>query len=380
MARHQRYPAREVDAGYPPYDEPPRRVADPYDPYPPPRYAERQRRQEPSYHDDRFSRDYPSGSTQRNSRDVPLERHQHDVRPVRGASEMRPSRGGFNNSPEPAPKSRRGRSEAPRSSHAPRSESPEAYRHRATHSRPAYDRDDDAYRRNTRARAGSLDQGYGPAASRERQKYPPRAADTRHSRYPAYGPSHPDDAGEDDFRRPTRARTQPIPPPPQHHERRAEPDSHYPTRGRARNMSRGPDHDPYHEAPSHAPPRSRSVPSKPTSPEPVAGGRSKARKAAGYAAIGAATRMAIQAGAQAAYKLRDDPSPWMGEKGVRVATAALGAGLVDGFVGSKRSPVKKGGMRHQAMKQAAEAGIRNFVVQPATTHAQQHVHDARKKR
>ncbi|KAM0275019.1 hypothetical protein ACHAQH_007624 [Verticillium albo-atrum] len=256
-------------------------------------------------------------------------------------------------------------------------DSPDPYQRRAAHSRPTYDRDDGAYSRNARARTGSLDQSNDPDAGRDRQRYPPRAADTRRSRYPAYSSGYPDDEG-DGFHRPTRARTQPIPSLQPHQDRR--PEQHYQPRGRARNMSREPERNPYHDTPSRAPPRSRSVPLKPTTPDPSSEGRSKVQKAAGYAAIGAATRMALQAGAQAAYKLRDDPSPWMGEKGVRVATAALGAGLVDGFVGSKRSGLKKGGMRHQAMRQAAEAGIRNFVVQPVTTHAQQHVHAGKKKR
>ncbi|KAM0325054.1 hypothetical protein ACHAQA_007591 [Verticillium albo-atrum] len=391
MARHHRYPSRDVGADYPPYDEPPRRAADPYDPYPPPpRYAERQRRPEPSYHDDRFSRDGPWASARRGSRDEPPEPRRHDVRPARGASEMRPSRGGgFDISPEPAPKSRRGRSEAPRSSYAPRTESPEPYQRRATQSRPAtYDRGEAAYSRNARARAGSLDHGpHDLDAGRDRQKYPPRAGDARRARYPAYASGGYADDEDDGFHRPTRARTQPIPPP---HDRRPEP-PYQQARGRARNMSREPDHDPYHHPNTsphaRAPLRSRSVPVEPTAAaDPAAAskadGRSKIHKAAGYAAIGAATRVALQAGAQAAYKLRDDPSPWMGEKGVRVATAALGAGLVDGFVGSKRSGLKKGGMRHQAMRQAAEAGIRNLVVQPVTTHAQQahHAHHDSGKR
>ncbi|KAH6688951.1 hypothetical protein F5X68DRAFT_260542 [Plectosphaerella plurivora] len=88
-----------------------------------------------------------------------------------------------------------------------------------------------------------------------------------------------------------------------------------------------------------------------------------------YAAVGAAARVALQAGAQAAYKLRNDPSPWVGEKGVRVASAALGAGIVDGIVGNKHSKMRKGGMRHQAMREATQFGLRQFVVQPVATGA-----------
>lgn len=83
--------------------------------------------------------------------------------------------------------------------------------------------------------------------------------------------------------------------------------------------------------------------------------------------MGAAARVALQAGAQAAYKLRDDPSPWVGEKGVRVASAALGAGIVDGIVGSRHPKMRRGGMRHQAMREATEFGLKQFVVQPMAT-------------
>ncbi|KAF4970246.1 hypothetical protein FZEAL_10081 [Fusarium zealandicum] len=51
--------------------------------------------------------------------------------------------------------------------------------------------------------------------------------------------------------------------------------------------------------------------------------------------IQAGARTAFTAGAQAAMKSRGDPSPWLGSKGAKVATAALGAALVDGFMGQK---------------------------------------------
>jgi hypothetical protein len=34
---------------------------------------------------------------------------------------------------------------------------------------------------------------------------------------------------------------------------------------------------------------------------------------------------------------RNDPSPWLGSKGAKVATAALGAALMDGFGGKKKN-------------------------------------------
>lgn len=51
--------------------------------------------------------------------------------------------------------------------------------------------------------------------------------------------------------------------------------------------------------------------------------------------IQAGARTAFTAGAQAAMKNRNDPSPWFGAKGAKVATAALGAAIVDGFMGQK---------------------------------------------
>lgn len=49
----------------------------------------------------------------------------------------------------------------------------------------------------------------------------------------------------------------------------------------------------------------------------------------------AGARTALTAGAQAAMKSRNDQGAWMGAKGAKVATAALGAALVDGFIGQK---------------------------------------------
>ncbi|EXL64745.1 hypothetical protein FOPG_19001 [Fusarium oxysporum f. sp. conglutinans race 2 54008] len=46
-------------------------------------------------------------------------------------------------------------------------------------------------------------------------------------------------------------------------------------------------------------------------------------------------RTAFAAGVQAAIKSQDDPTPWLGAKGAKVATAALSAALVDGWIGQK---------------------------------------------
>lgn len=47
----------------------------------------------------------------------------------------------------------------------------------------------------------------------------------------------------------------------------------------------------------------------------------------------AGARTALTAGAQAAMNNRGSQGPWMGSKGAKVATAALGAALMDGFMG-----------------------------------------------
>ncbi|KAL6858255.1 hypothetical protein ACO1O0_005715 [Amphichorda felina] len=52
--------------------------------------------------------------------------------------------------------------------------------------------------------------------------------------------------------------------------------------------------------------------------------------------VQAGARQAFTAGAQAAIRSKDDRGPWLGPKGAKVATAALSAALVDGFLGTKR--------------------------------------------
>ncbi|PNY24103.1 Uncharacterized protein TCAP_05957 [Tolypocladium capitatum] len=52
--------------------------------------------------------------------------------------------------------------------------------------------------------------------------------------------------------------------------------------------------------------------------------------------VQASGRAALTAGAQAAIRSRGDPSPWLGAKGGKVAAAALGAALMDGFMGPQK--------------------------------------------
>ncbi|KAF2145621.1 uncharacterized protein K452DRAFT_122895 [Aplosporella prunicola CBS 121167] len=58
-----------------------------------------------------------------------------------------------------------------------------------------------------------------------------------------------------------------------------------------------------------------------------------------------AAQAALVAGAVEAFRSRKDPGPWTGEKGTRIATAALGAAGIDGLV--DRNPEKKS-KRHTA--------------------------------
>ncbi|KAL2878011.1 hypothetical protein SGCOL_006758 [Colletotrichum sp. CLE4] len=114
--------------------------------------------------------------------------------------------------------------------------------------------------------------------------------------------------------------------------------------------------------------RGRSMPRKGAAGGASGAARPRAKSAVGYAALGEAAQTAFRVGSQAALQMKSEPGPWIGEKGTRVATAAPGAALVDTFVGHKATGMK-GGMRHQALRQACEMGIRNFVVQPTVNTA-----------
>ncbi|PHH88344.1 hypothetical protein CDD83_7642 [Cordyceps sp. RAO-2017] len=80
--------------------------------------------------------------------------------------------------------------------------------------------------------------------------------------------------------------------------------------------------------------------------------------------VKAGARTAFSAGAQAAMQSRHDPSPWFGAKGAKVATAALGAALVDGFMAEKHpGSMRQDALRHgmdavmgEASKRSAQAG------------------------
>lgn len=61
----------------------------------------------------------------------------------------------------------------------------------------------------------------------------------------------------------------------------------------------------------------------------------------------AGARTAFAAGAQAAMNSRGKQGDWIGAKGAKVATAALGAALMDGFMGGKREQSPRGSSRER---------------------------------
>lgn len=121
-------------------------------------------------------------------------------------------------------------------------------------------------------------------------------------------------------------------------------------RRRPTSQTRGYDRDP---SPRRGrPPVSNAKPARPAGRRNSMPATTKAAKNPWWQnpLVQAGARTAFAAGAQAVMKNRDDPSPWLGAKGAKVATAALGAALVDGFVGTKHP----GGVRHNMMKQGVD--------------------------
>ncbi|KAF3767502.1 hypothetical protein M406DRAFT_69643 [Cryphonectria parasitica EP155] len=73
-----------------------------------------------------------------------------------------------------------------------------------------------------------------------------------------------------------------------------------------------------------------------------------------------AAKVAMQAGTIAAIKVGTDSIPWP-VKGTKIASAALGAAVVDHVF----KPKKKGGIKYVAMRHLAEAAVGSLVVGPA---------------
>jgi hypothetical protein len=113
--------------------------------------------------------------------------------------------------------------------------------------------------------------------------------------------------------------------------------------------------------------RTKSMPAKSKS---TSKGKHSSRSV-GNEVLGTAVKTALHTGAATAWGMRNDPGPWLGEKGTKVATAALGAALVDTFM-TKKHPQKVGGKRHGAMRQVAEVALNRGVVQSVAKGARRH--------
>lgn len=111
-------------------------------------------------------------------------------------------------------------------------------------------------------------------------------------------------------------------------------DHHRRRRGRARSLDT---EDKYR---SRGSPRAKSSGARASHPGKGTSTRDRFVKVAGDIPWTAFATSAFQAGASAAYKARADPGPWMGAKGTKVATAALGAGIVD-VLGSGKKGKKR---------------------------------------
>jgi len=68
-----------------------------------------------------------------------------------------------------------------------------------------------------------------------------------------------------------------------------------------------------------------------------------------------AATAALQAGSMAALSMRSQPGGWGGEKGARVATAALGAAAMNAFQGGKDKDRSAGGGKKSKKSSGVEA-------------------------
>jgi hypothetical protein len=77
-----------------------------------------------------------------------------------------------------------------------------------------------------------------------------------------------------------------------------------------------------------------------------------------------AAKAMLQTGAMAAVKMHGEEGDWIGMKGAKVLSTALSAAAVDTFM-ERKKPHMNGGMRHSAVKQAAQVALVNLVAKPA---------------
>ncbi|CAK7239500.1 MAG: hypothetical protein STHCBS139747_000931 [Sporothrix thermara] len=129
-----------------------------------------------------------------------------------------------------------------------------------------------------------------------------------------------------------------------------------------------------------SPPRSRSVPGRSASHThrrssfrrgPSSSSAASNNSSSSMSAWESAARNALRAGTMAAITNYSAPGKWLGDKGKRVATAALGAALVDTYMGH-RHPESVNGVRHTAMRQVAEYAINSIVAEPIMQRAARH--------
>ena len=104
-------------------------------------------------------------------------------------------------------------------------------------------------------------------------------------------------------------------------------------------------------------PRRSSMPAPPKGGGASRGGGSK-NNWWEHPAVRVGAQTAFAAGAQAAMKSRKDQGSWIGPKGAKVATAALGAALVDGFIGSSKHP-RSNKVAKQGVEVAADGLAQN---------------------
>ncbi|KAK3395313.1 hypothetical protein B0H63DRAFT_445349 [Podospora didyma] len=70
-----------------------------------------------------------------------------------------------------------------------------------------------------------------------------------------------------------------------------------------------------------------------------------------------AAAAAFQAGSLAALNMRSEPGPWKGEKGARIATAALGAAALDAFAKEEKEVEKKNSSSGGGSKSKSGGGL-----------------------
>ncbi|KAI1078669.1 hypothetical protein F5B20DRAFT_200003 [Whalleya microplaca] len=189
--------------------------------------------------------------------------------------------------------------------------------------------------------------GQGRSSSRDkpyRKSYhdspPPRRShhSRRHSPSPSPSPSPPRRGARAHTSR--RHRAQSSPPPLSR-----DPDSDY-DRGRRRRRPR-----PSTTTSSRSPSRHRGRHTKSASSGFRSGmrdGYSKMPKEATAKRWQMAARAALEAGGIAAFRLRKEPGSWTGDKGAKVATAALGAAAIDAFIDKDPRRSKSTGMKNIA--------------------------------